>query len=122
PRQPAAAWGTTGMPATVWNPPPPPQPTAAETQAAVAALRQLGYHASLRLPPASTYYSYTNDSRNHAQVIDAGWGADYPSADTFIGKLTCGYFAPGNGQATTDASEFCHPALDRHIPRPAGLQ
>src|SRR5262249_31334378 len=100
----------------------PPQVTVAETQAAVAALRQLGYHASLRLLPASTYYSYTNDSRNHAQVIDGGWSADYPSAGAFIGKLTCNYFAPGNGQATTDASEFCDPALDRQTARASALQ
>jgi len=51
----------------------------------------------------------TNDSRNHAQVIDGGWSADYPSADDFIGKLTCSHFAPGNGQATTDAGEFRNP-------------
>jgi YVTN family beta-propeller protein len=121
-RQLVAASGTAGMTVTVWNTPPPPQATVAETQAAVAALRQLGYHASLRLLPASTYYSYTNDSRNHAQVIDAGWGADYPSADTFIGKLTCNYFTPGNGQATTDAGELCDPALDRQTARAAALQ
>jgi len=64
----------------------------------------------------------TNDSRNHAQVIDGGWSADYPSADDFIGKLTCSHFAPGNGQATTDASEFCNPALDRQAARAAQLQ
>jgi len=121
-RQLVAASGTTGMTVTVWNTPPPPQATVAETQAAVAALRQLGYHASLRLLPASTYFTYTNDSRNHAQVIDGGWSADYPSAGAFIGKLTCSYFAPGNGQATTDASEFCDPALDRQTARAAGLQ
>ena len=121
-RQLVAASGTRGMTVTVWNTPPPPQATVAETQAAVAALRQLGYHASLRLLPASTYYSYTNDSRNHAQVIDGGWSADYSSADDFIGKLTCDYFAPGNGQDTTDASEFCDPALDRQTARAAALQ
>jgi hypothetical protein len=110
------------MTVTVWNTPPPPQATVAETQAAVAALRQLGYHASLRLLPASTYYSYTNDSRNHAQVIDGGWSADYPSADAFISKLTCNYFDPGDGQTTTDASEFCDPALDRQTAHAAALQ
>src|SRR5262249_19769850 len=77
---------------------------------------------SLRLLPDSTYFTYTNDSRNDAQVIDGGWGADYPSADDFLGKLTCNHFAPRNGPATTDASEFCDPALDNQIARAAALQ
>ena len=87
------------MKVTVWNTPTPPT-AVAETQDTVTALRQLGYRASLRLLPDSTYFTYTNDSRNHAQVIDGGWSADYPSADDFIGKLTCSHFAPGDGQAT----------------------
>ncbi|MBO0815515.1 MAG: ABC transporter substrate-binding protein, partial [Actinobacteria bacterium] len=116
-----AASGTAGMKITVWNTPA-PQANVTETRYAVAALRQLGYRASLRLLPDSTYFTYTNDSRNHAQVIDAGWSADYPSADDFLGKLTCPHFVPGNGQATTDASEFCSPALDRQISRAAQLQ
>jgi len=116
-----AASGTAGMKITVWNTPAPPT-AVAETRAAVTALRELGYRASLRLLPDSTYFTYTNDSRNHAQVIDGGWGADYASADDFIGKLTCSHFIPGNGQATTDASEFCSPALDRQIARAAQLQ
>jgi YVTN family beta-propeller protein len=120
-RELVAASGTTGMHITVWNT---PTPLAAvdETLDTVTALRQLGYQVSLRLLPDSTYFSYTGDSRNQAQVIDGGWSADYPSADDFIGKLTCNYFAPGNGLATTDASEFCDPALDMQIARAAALQ
>jgi peptide/nickel transport system substrate-binding protein len=109
------------MQITVWNAPT-PQGAVNETQVTVTALRQLGYRASLRLLPYSTYYTYTNDSRNRAQVIDGGWSADYPSADDFIGKLTCNYFVPRNGPATTDASEFCDPALDSQITRAAALQ
>jgi ABC-type transport system substrate-binding protein/DNA-binding SARP family transcriptional activator/DNA-binding beta-propeller fold protein YncE len=116
-----AASGTAGMKVTVWNTPAPPA-AVAETRDAVTALQQLGYRASLRLLPDSTYFTYTNDSRNHAQVIDGGWSADYPSADDFIGKLTCSHFVAGNGQATTDASEFCNPALDQQIARAAQLQ
>ena len=116
-----AASGTSGMKITVWNTPTPPA-AVAEGRDTVTALRELGYRASLRLLPDSTYFTYTNDSRNHAQVIDGGWSADYPSADDFIGKLTCSHFAPGNGQATTDASEFCDPALDRQFARAAVLQ
>jgi ABC-type transport system substrate-binding protein len=58
----------------------------------------------------------------HAQVIDVGWGAGYASADNFIGKLACAYFVPGHALATTDASEFCDPALDRQIARAAAQQ
>jgi peptide/nickel transport system substrate-binding protein len=116
-----AASGTTGMKVTVWDTPT-PQANVSEARDTVAALRQLGYRASLRLHPDSTYFTYTNDSRNHAQIIDAGWGADYPSADDFIGKLTCDYFVPGNGQATTDASEFCDPTLDKQAARAAAQQ
>jgi ABC-type transport system substrate-binding protein len=116
-----AASGTTGMRVTVWDTPT-PQANLTEARDTVTALRQLGYRASLRLLPDSTYFTYTNDSRNHAQVIDSGWGTDYPSADDFIGKLACDYFVPGNGQATTDASGFCDPALDKQIARAAALQ
>ena len=110
------------MQVTVWDILPSPQGAVDEADDMVQALRQLGYRASLRLLPDSTYFAYTIDSRNHAQVIDGGWGADYASADNFIGKLTCAYFVPGNGLATTDASEFCDPGLDRQIARAAAQQ
>jgi ABC-type transport system substrate-binding protein len=117
-----AASGTAGMQVTVWDVLPSPQGAINEADDMVQALRQLGYRASLRLLPDSTYFAYTNDSRNHAQVIDVGWGADYASADNFIGKLACAYFVPGNALATTDSSEFCDPALDRQIARAAAQQ
>jgi ABC-type transport system substrate-binding protein/DNA-binding SARP family transcriptional activator/DNA-binding beta-propeller fold protein YncE len=120
-RELVAASGTAGMWVTVWDTVTPPG-TVNETRDAVTMLRQLGYRASLRRLPESTYFAYTLDSRNHAQVIDGGWSADYPSADTFIGKLACSYFAPGNGPATSDGSEFCDPAVDRQITRAAALQ
>ena len=41
----------------------------AETRVAVATLRKLGYRASLRLLPESTYFTSTGDSRNRAQVV-----------------------------------------------------
>ena len=92
-----AASGTAGMQVTVWDVLPSPQGAINEADDMVQALRQLGYRASLRLLPDSTFFAYTIDSRNHAQVIDGGWGADYASADNFIGKLACAYFVPGNG-------------------------
>jgi peptide/nickel transport system substrate-binding protein len=115
------ASGTEGMKVTVWNTPV-PQAAVDETHEAVAALDELGYHASLRLLPDDTYFTYTNDSRNQAQVIDGGWNADYASANDFIGKLTCSYFIPRDGLDTTDASEFCDPAIDRQIARADLLQ
>jgi peptide/nickel transport system substrate-binding protein len=116
-----AASHTAGMDVSVWNTPGPPE-AIAETKAAVTALRQLGYRAALRVLPDNTYFTYTNDSRNHAQVIDGGWSADYASPNDFIGKLTCRYFLPGNGLATADASEFCLPTVDRQIERADSLQ
>jgi YVTN family beta-propeller protein len=116
-----AATHTAGMMITVWNSPN-PAAAVAETHAAVDALNRLGYRATLRLLPDTTYFTYTNDSRNRAQVIDGGWSADYPTADDFIGKLTCPYFTPANGPATTDASEFCNPAIDRQVAGAASLQ
>jgi peptide/nickel transport system substrate-binding protein len=116
-----AASRTRGMKITVWDTPG-PQVTIAETRDTVATLEQLGYRASLRILPDSTYFTYINDSRNHAQVIDSGWSADYPSANDFIGKLTCNYFVPGNGVDTTDSGEFCDHAFDRQVAHAASLQ
>ena len=121
-RQLVAASGTADMKITVWNVLHSPQGSINEAEDLVQTLRQLGYRASLRLLPQSTYFAYIGDSRNHAQVIDGGWGADYPSADDFIGKLTCAYFVPGNGVATADVGEFCDPGVDRQIARAAAEQ
>jgi ABC-type oligopeptide transport system substrate-binding subunit len=74
----------------------------------VAARRGCAPAPALSSPPAP----------RHRAVLPPGAG----SADTFIGKLTCNYFTSGNGQATTDASEFCDPAFDRQTARAAALQ
>jgi ABC-type transport system substrate-binding protein/DNA-binding SARP family transcriptional activator len=116
------ASGTRGMRVVVWNTSPSPEGSIEETKLAVTALRRLGYHASLHLLPASTYFSYTGDSRNRAQVVDGGFSADYASAGDFIGKFTCGEFVPRDGPDTTDDSEFCSPRLDRQVDRAAALQ
>ncbi len=117
-----AASGTAGMKVTVWDVSPSPEGAIMEAAETVRALRQLGFRASLRLLPPSTYFAVTSDSRNHAQVIDGGWSADYASADDFIGKLTCAYFVPGDSVATDDASGFCDPSLDQQITRAAAEQ
>jgi ABC-type transport system substrate-binding protein/DNA-binding SARP family transcriptional activator len=117
-----AASGTTGMKVTVWDVSPSPEGAIKEAADTVRALRQLGYRAGLRLLPPSTYFAYTGDSRNRAQVIDGGWSADYDSADTFIGKLTCAYYVPGNSIATDDPGGLCDPGLDRRIAQAAAEQ
>jgi peptide/nickel transport system substrate-binding protein len=116
-----AATHTKGMTIAVWNTPA-PAAAVAETRAAVDALKRLGYRATLHLLPDTTYFTYTNDSRDHAQAIDGGWSPDYPTADDFLGKLTCPYFTPANGPVTTDASEFCNRAIDRQVVRAASEQ
>jgi len=116
-----AASGTAGMKVTVWDSTAPDN-AVKEGRITAAALRQLGYRATLRQLPDSTYFTYTNDSRNHAQVIDGGTGPDYPSANTFIGGSTCAYFVPGDGVANRDPTSFCDPAFDRQVARALALQ
>jgi ABC-type transport system substrate-binding protein/DNA-binding SARP family transcriptional activator/DNA-binding beta-propeller fold protein YncE len=117
-----AASGTRGMRVVVWNSNPSPPGSVAETRLAVTALRRLGYRASLRRLPGSTYFSYTGDSRNRAQVIDGGFGADFASASDFIGKFACGEFVARDGLDTTDDSEFCSTQFDRQVEDAASLQ
>jgi peptide/nickel transport system substrate-binding protein len=116
-----AASGTAGMRVAVWDSPE-PQFAVNEGRATVAALEHLGYRATLHLLPDQRLYDYANDSRNHAQVIDGGTSADYPSADDFFSGLTCRAFVPGNGRASEDSAEFCDPAIDKEIARVAALQ
>jgi peptide/nickel transport system substrate-binding protein len=116
-----AASGTAGMRVRVWDSPLPPF-AVNEGRATVAALQQLGYRATLHLLPDNALYAYANNSRNHAQVVDGGVSADYPSAEDFFSNFTCREFVPGNSQATGDSSEFCDPAIDRSIARATTLQ
>jgi peptide/nickel transport system substrate-binding protein len=116
-----AASGTAGMRVAVWDSPE-PQFAVNEGLATVAALERLGYRATLHLLPDNPLYDFANNSRNHAQVIDGGFSADYPSADDFFSALTCRYFVPGNGRESADSSEFCDRAFDRQVARAAALQ
>jgi ABC-type oligopeptide transport system substrate-binding subunit len=109
------------MKVTVWDTRQ-PQFAVNQGRVTVAALHRLGYRARLRLLPDSTYFPYVNDSRNRAQIIDGGWGVDYPSTNGFISRLTCRYFVPANAPSTIDASAVCAPAIDRRIARAAELQ
>jgi YVTN family beta-propeller protein len=110
--------GTRGMSVDVWD----AAGAGQEDRAVLVALRKLGYRATLHLLSDDHFFSYGGDSRNKAQITGGGWTADYPTADDFIGKLTCSYFVPGNGRATTDWSELCDPKLDAIVARAASLQ
>jgi YVTN family beta-propeller protein len=114
-----AASRTAGMRVAVWD----TTDAAAinEGRAAVTALRRLGYRATLHVRNDQILFDYANDSRNHAQVIEGGLSADYPSADTFFSTLACPAFVPGS-PASNDSSEFCDPAIDTEIARAAALQ
>ena len=115
-----AASGTKGMTVTVWNTPGPPG-SLGETEDAVAALRQLGYHASLRLLPdgASRLCQRLQRQRpSHRRRLRP----DYPSADDFFGRLTCGFFVPGDRLDTHDASELLRPRLRRTVAHAASLR
>jgi YVTN family beta-propeller protein len=110
--------GTSGMSVDVWD----AAAAGSEDRAVLVALRKLGYRATLHVLSSDRFFSYGGDSRNKAQITGGGWTADYPTADDFIGKLTCSYFVPGNGRATTDWSELCDPKLDSIVARAASLQ
>ncbi len=64
---------------------------------------------------------HTDDSGDHAQVIEGGWGADYPSHSVFIGSLTCASFIP-NSTSTFDDSEFCDLRSVGQVARAGALQ
>lgn len=114
------ASGTRGMVVKVWST---PAPAIARDQGRYVTLllQRLGYRASLHLLPDARFLRYTDNSRNHTQVVSGGWGADYPSASSFIGKLTCRSFIP-NSESTFDNSQFCDPQIDREIASAQALQ
>jgi YVTN family beta-propeller protein len=119
-RQFVAASGTKGMVVNVWST---PRPTVSREQGryVTAVLRRLGYRAELHLLPDAAFFRYTDDSRNKAQVVSGGWGADYPSASAFIGKVTCRAFIP-NSESTFNTGQFCDPEIDRQVARAERLQ
>jgi peptide/nickel transport system substrate-binding protein len=113
--------GTKGMRVTVWDTSA-PQVALDEGRYLTPLLRRLGYRARLRLfANDDRFISTTNDSRNHAQVIDAGWSADYPYPSTFIAKFRCRAFVPAS-PANENTSGFCDHAIDEQIRRAQSLQ
>ncbi len=89
-----------------------------EGRVVVAALRRLGYRASLRIVPDAAFFRIASDPRNRAQVISGGWNAQYPAASDFIAlHLSCRGLWSGQ-----NAGRFCDPTVDRQIARAQSLQ
>jgi YVTN family beta-propeller protein len=89
-----------------------------EGRAVVAALRRLGYEASLRIVPDAAFFRIASDPGNRAQVISGGWNAGYPAASEFIARhLSCRGLRSGQ-----NAGRFCDPTVDRQIARAQSLQ
>src|SRR6185503_16135845 len=112
-----AASGTSGMRVAVLDTAQ-PRIFFDEGRAVVAALRRLGYRASLRIVPDEAFFKIASDPRNRAQVISGGWNAGYPAASDLIAQhLSCRGLRAGQ-----NAGRFCDPAVDRRIARAQSLQ
>ena len=113
--------GTRGMRVTVWTTRD-PRSVLDEGRYVAGVLRRLGYRARAVVLPDERFFAYTNDSTNRAQVVSGGWSADYSSASSFFGKLTCAFFVPRSAEKTTDAAELCDPGFDRRVAHAQSLQ
>jgi YVTN family beta-propeller protein len=114
-----AASGTAGMRVRVWGATGQSEDRA-QGRYVVSVLRRLGFRANLHLLRPTRFLNYTNDSRNHAQVIAGTWGAAWPSASNFIARLGCRFFVPGS-PTSANGSEFCDPPIDRLTDRAMAL-
>jgi YVTN family beta-propeller protein len=85
-------------------------------------LRELGYRAHVRaFRDAGVYFAYLFDSRNRAQIGQAGLVADYLGPSNFLRKFSCSAFVRGSS-ANENSSEYCDPKLDAQMARAAALQ
>jgi YVTN family beta-propeller protein len=89
----------------------------------VSLLRRLGYRSSLRLFPSfGEYIGYVADSRNRAQIGQAGWSADTLAASNFLQPLfTCASFVP-KSPANLNLFHYCDPRLDAMMRGAAALE
>ena len=76
--------------------------------AVAAALRKLGYRATIRIPGDAVYYKKVDDSKVGAQAGVRTWIADFPAAADFFQQYTCAAFQPGS-PTNVNISEFCDP-------------
>jgi YVTN family beta-propeller protein len=85
-------------------------------------LRELGYRTTVRVFPAAEYFPHLADSRNRAQIGQAGWVADILAPSDFLRTgFSCSAFVPGTS-ANLNFSEYCDPKLDAKMARAAALQ
>jgi peptide/nickel transport system substrate-binding protein len=97
-------------------------PTATIGAYLVSVLGRLGYRASLKVLPISTFYSTLGDSRSHVQIGWFNWVQDYPAPSDFIApNLTCRAFVPHN-PANINVAEFCNPKIDAAGQRAQALE
>jgi peptide/nickel transport system substrate-binding protein len=86
-------------------------------------LRRLGYRSSLRrFSTFDAYLRYVGDSRNRAQIGQAGWQADTLAASNFLQPLfTCASYVP-KSPTNLNLFEYCDPALDAKMKEAAALE
>ncbi len=108
-RQLIHASGTVGMTVRVWAQPIPAHRLVGQYYARL--LRGLGY----RVPPlvvTDGMYSEGADSRNHVQIGDTWWGADFPAPSNFWQpQLSCASLIPSS-KNNPNLSQYCNPRVD----------
>ena len=99
--------GTTHVPVTVWNFW--GKPVGAYL---VQVLRQLGYQATVRNVSIDQFFTAAGNSSRKIQIGLESWGADFPTASNFFGRvLSCRSFNQ-NPAKTINLAEFCDPHAD----------
>ncbi len=89
---------------------------------ALTTLKSLGYKATLKVlgqnaKGKDTYFDAANDSRTRTQAGFYAWGADFPSAASYLEPLfTCKSLKLASKQ-NENASLFCDPRVDRAFDR-----
>jgi peptide/nickel transport system substrate-binding protein len=86
-------------------------------------LRELGYHATLRVASVAEFALNVNDTRRRVQASVATWIADYPSASDYFDQFFhCSAFRPADPAATRSGSYFCQPSIDLQMNQADQLQ
>jgi YVTN family beta-propeller protein len=101
--------GTIGARVVVWV----PSPLAAQGRYMASVLDSLGYRARVTAVPPDAYFQKVLVPTTPAQVGYYSWGANYPSAASFLKEqFICGAFVPG----------FCNRRIDAQIDRASATQ
>jgi peptide/nickel transport system substrate-binding protein len=109
-RQLVKASGTYGQKVTFWTH---DKPAAAPiAKVAVAAMRAIGYHVTIKLLPHDQYWNHVNTAANRSQAGFIGWSQDYPAPSEFFGQFLCSSFSTVPGQ-DGNQSEICDHSFDR---------